>query len=153
METYQHESLRRAGDDMSWTSTCLVIDASTSMRSFTAQRFRDLGLQVFEAANTRQAIDYLERFGPLDLALIDCRTANAAYDFVRAVRSSSHYESMKLIVIAAACDALRLPDLLEAGADSYLLKPFDRETIIARLTTLGVMQAHRAPRGELWCEL
>jgi two-component system chemotaxis response regulator CheY len=136
------------------SKTAMIIDRSASMRSFTAERIMELGFRVLEAGTARGAIDYFERFEPVDLVLIDCQPENTTAAFIRAVRSDFDCNLMKLIVVAAACDVVHMPQLLDAGADSYVLKPFDRETLIEKLINLGVMPAHRAPqRGELPCEL
>jgi two-component system chemotaxis response regulator CheY len=66
----------------------LVIDDSRAMRSILGRMLRELGFEVLEAGNGREAIACLEAPGGVDLALVDWNMPEMdGLEFVRQVRA------------------------------------------------------------------
>jgi DNA-binding response OmpR family regulator len=128
----------------------LIVDYSDPMRSFLAARIGRLGFQLSMVESGRAALDHLALTGPVELAFIDCRTAGI--ELIHAIRNRPEYDTMKLIIVSAVPDLARLGRALEAGADAYLMKPFDNHDLVTKLGTLGFnSNREHANRGEASC--
>jgi two-component system, chemotaxis family, chemotaxis protein CheY len=117
----------------------LVIDDSTAMRSILARMLRELGFEVLEAGNGREAIDRLETSGGVDLALVDWNMPEMdGLEFVRRVRATGPGE-IRLVMVTSEVEAGRMALALAEGADEYVMKPFNRQVLEEKLGLLGLL--------------
>ena len=118
----------------------LVAEDDPGLRQVLVMGLRDYGYQVDAAERGDDAIDLL-RFYDYDVAVIDWRMPGAeGIDVVAWARK--HGKPTALLMLTAR-DAP--PDRirgLDAGADDYLVKPFDFGELLARIRAL-----QRRPRG------
>jgi two-component system, chemotaxis family, chemotaxis protein CheY len=61
-------------------------------------------------------------------------------DLVRAVRSRRAYDAVRILMVTAESHAARVSEALDAGADEYLMKPFDKDVLVTKLQLLDVLQ-------------
>jgi DNA-binding response OmpR family regulator len=54
----------------------------------------------------------------------------------RAVRSDSSFEHMKIIMISGVADPNEVQELLAAGADDFIKKPFNIESLLSRVAEM-----------------
>jgi two-component system chemotaxis response regulator CheY len=117
----------------------LVIDDSTAMRSILARMLRELGFEVLQAGNGREAIDRLETSGGVDLALVDWNMPEMdGLEFVRRVRATGPGE-IRLVMVTSEVEAGRMALALAEGADEYVMKPFNRQVLEEKLGLLGLL--------------
>jgi two-component system chemotaxis response regulator CheY len=119
----------------------LVIDDSRVARLIVGQALREAGLEVIEAADGRDALDQLARNPDVGLMLVDWNMPEMnGLDLLRAVRSRREYDAVRILMVTSETEAARVAQALEAGADEYLMKPFAKEALLAKLGMMDVLQ-------------
>jgi len=74
-----------------------------------------------------------------DIALVDWNLpAMNGLEIVTAVREDPRLASMKLLMVTTETELDRVTRALQAGADEYIMKPFDREMLLDKLVILGI---------------
>jgi two-component system chemotaxis response regulator CheY len=117
----------------------LVIDDSRAMRSILRAILADLDFDVVEAADGRRAVEILGDDHDFDLALIDWNLPEMnGLEVVTEIRSDPDLAGMSLLMVTTETEIERVAQALQAGADEYIMKPFDREMLLEKLTLLGV---------------
>ena len=118
----------------------LVVDDSRVIRSILRRYLSELGWEVFEAGHGVEALQVLEREGPMDVALVDWNMPEMdGITFLRTVRRIPRFRSMVVLMVTTETEADRVVQAMAAGASEYLMKPFDKEALLARLTLLGLV--------------
>ncbi|HUY88137.1 MAG TPA: response regulator [Pirellulales bacterium] len=117
----------------------LVIDDSKPIRSILGKFLKELGFDVTEAVNGKNALDALDRLGPPDLALVDWNMPEMnGLEFVRSVRANHRYDQVPLMMVTTETDMERVAAALDAGANEYVMKPFTKDVILDKLQLLGM---------------
>ncbi|MFI5261194.1 MAG: response regulator transcription factor [Candidatus Limnocylindrales bacterium] len=118
----------------------LVAEDDDGLREVLVLGLTEQGYQVDAVARGDDAIDQLKWY-EYDVAIIDWRMPGVAG--VEVVAWARHHERPTALLMLTARDAP--PDRiqgLDAGADDYLVKPFDFGELLARVRAL-----QRRPRG------
>ena len=117
----------------------IVIDDSKAMRSMLKNMLKQLGYDVLQAGDGKEALDVLEKNPAVSLVLVDWNmpTMNG-YDFVKAVRERPTYDKTLLMMVTAETNLGRVEEALNAGANEYIMKPFTKEVIQDKLQLLGI---------------
>jgi two-component system chemotaxis response regulator CheY len=117
----------------------LVIDDSRAMRSILRGILADLGFEVAEAAEGREAMALLDRDPAFDLALVDWNLPEmSGLEIVTSVRRDPRFAGIKLLMVTTETELQRVVQALEAGADEYIMKPFDRDMLVEKLVILSI---------------
>jgi len=117
----------------------LIIEDSRAMRSILAEILGDVGFQVALAADAEEALEILEKDRDFELALVDWNLpAMSGLDLVIAIRERPTHGGIKLMMVTTETQLGRVREALEAGADEYIMKPFDREMLLEKLALLGI---------------
>ncbi len=117
----------------------LVIDDSRAIRRIIGEMLRDIGFEVIEAGNGLEALSQLEKHGKPDIALVDWNMPEMnGLEFIKAVRAKSEYGDLPLMMVTTETEMERMAAAFVAGVNEYVMKPFDRETIMEKLQILGV---------------
>src|SRR5438477_11631 len=117
----------------------LVIDDSKVLRRILRGILAEAGFEVAEAADGREALAVLRELGTADVALVDWQMPEMdGFAFIRAVRADPDLRALHLIMVTGENEPGQIAGALEAGADAYVVKPFDKETIRGQLTRLGI---------------
>jgi two-component system chemotaxis response regulator CheY len=120
----------------------LVVDDSTAMRAVIGRILRSLGFEVVEACDGQDALSQLEQGGTPQVALVDWNMPRMdGVAFVRTVRESDVWKGVPVMMVTAETEGALAVEALEAGADSYLMKPVTRDRLVEKLDLLGI--AHR----------
>jgi two-component system chemotaxis response regulator CheY len=94
-----------------------------------------------EAENGQVALDILKRCGICDLALVDVNMpVMGGLECVKTMRGFPEMKSMKIMMVTTEADHALIDAALEAGADEYLMKPFDVSALISKLQMIGIAQ-------------
>lgn len=118
----------------------LVAEDDPGLRAVIAEGLADAGYQVDVVSRGDDAIEQL-RFYDYDVAVLDWRMPGVpGVDVVRWTRKSERPTALLMLTaMDAAADRIQG---LDAGADDYLVKPFDFGELLARVRAL-----QRRPRG------
>ena len=117
----------------------LVIDDSRTVRLVIAKLLAELGFEVVEAANGRQGLAQLHQ-SPADVVLVDWNMPEMnGLEFIQAVRADRAYDSVRLVMVTTETEQQQVIRALQAGASEYIMKPFTREILVAKLTLLDLI--------------
>lgn len=117
----------------------LVIDDSRAVRVILGNILQELGFEVWEAADGLEALQLLEQVGTADLALVDWNMPEMdGIEFVRLVRADRHYDGLCLVMVTTESEKDKVVGALNEGADGYVVKPFNKDSIVQKLSVLGV---------------
>ena len=117
---------------------CLVVDDSKVIRKVARHILETLDFAVDEAEDGREALDRCGTRMP-DVILLDWNMpVMSGMEFLRALRQSEHLSQPKVVFCTTDNDVAHIRAALAAGADEYVMKPFDRETIHSKLQIVGL---------------
>lgn len=117
--------------------SCLIVDDSKVIRKFARHILETMKFDVAEAADGKEALDHCETQTP-DVILLDWNMPiMSGMDFLRAYRSTIASPSAKVIFCTTENGIDHIQAAINAGADEYVMKPFDRETLEAKLQIVG----------------
>ena len=118
--------------------TCLVVDPSPVVRRVARSIFETMQFQTREAETGQEALQTCEADMP-DTILLDGRLPTmSSLEVIGTLRALPNGRKPHVIYCTTENDPSELARALSAGADDYVLKPFDRESIRAKLTSPGL---------------
>lgn len=98
------------------------------------------GIECEEAADGRAGLTQLQEHGPFDLALIDWNMpVMDGFAMLRNMRAEG-YANVKVMMVTTEAEDDFITRSLDAGADEYLMKPFDNEALTEKLVMLGLAE-------------
>jgi two-component system chemotaxis response regulator CheY len=96
------------------------------------------GYECEEAADGRAGLDALYGGEDFDLALVDWNMpVMNGLEMVRLLRREG-FEALKVMMVTTEGESDAILRALDAGADEYLMKPFDGEALREKLLLMGV---------------
>jgi two-component system chemotaxis response regulator CheY len=117
--------------------TCLVVDDSKVIRKVARHILETLDFVVDEAEDGREALGRCEANMP-DVVLLDWNMpVMGGMEFLRTLRQQDIVAQPKVVFCTTENDLAHIRAALEAGADEYVMKPFDRETLESKLQIVG----------------
>ncbi len=117
----------------------LIIDDSRAMRSILSGILGDIGCTVEQAADAESAADLLERDRDFDFALVDWNLPGMnGLELVKIIRQDADLSRVRLMMVTTETQLDRVREALCAGADEYIMKPFDKEMLLEKLALLGI---------------
>jgi len=119
--------------------TCLVVDDSRVIRKVACRILQDLSFDTEEADNGVTALEACRRKMP-DVILLDWNLPQmTGIEFLRALRSETSGHHPVVVFCTTENDVVHITEALGAGADEYIMKPFDRDIIEAKFTEVGLV--------------
>lgn len=116
----------------------LVIDDSRAMRLILGRMLRELGFDVAEASNGREALEQLDQGLAPELVLVDWNMPEmTGIEFLEAVRQPPYSSPAKVVMVTTETEIPQVMRALGAGADEYLMKPFTKDSVLDKLHLLG----------------
>ncbi|OGN51186.1 MAG: two-component system response regulator [Caulobacterales bacterium RIFOXYB1_FULL_67_16] len=121
--------------------TCLIVDDSRIIRKVARRIVEGLGYDVDEAADGAEALSYCAGVMP-DMLLVDWNMpVMDGLTFLRRVRAMPGGDAPKILFCTIETRPERIAEALAAGADDYVMKPFDGEILLSKLTEVGAIAA------------
>jgi two-component system chemotaxis response regulator CheY len=118
----------------------LVIDDSRAVRLVIGHILREIGLEVLEAKDGQEALARLKSHPDIDLMLVDWNMPQMnGIDLIRTVRADRAYSGMRILMVTSEARAEQVTEALSAGANEYLMKPFNKDVLVAKLNLLDVL--------------
>jgi two-component system chemotaxis response regulator CheY len=100
---------------------------------------RELGFDVVEAAQGREALARLVDAAPIDLALVDWNMPEMnGLEFVLAARADARFAAIPIVMCTSETEMSQMVRALEAGASEYIMKPFTKDILRGKLELVGV---------------
>ncbi len=118
--------------------SCLIVDDSKVIRKVARHILETMEFQVTEASDGEEALAQCEQSSP-DVILLDWNMpVMSGMDFLKAYRSANRTPDLaKVIFCTTENGAGHIQAAIAAGADEYVMKPFDRETLESKLQIVG----------------
>jgi two-component system chemotaxis response regulator CheY len=117
--------------------SCLVVDDSRTIRKVARHMLETLNFAVDEAENGQQALAHCRQQMP-DLVLLDWNMpVMGGLEFLQNLREQKVAVQPKVVFCTTENDAAHIQTAIDAGADEYVMKPFDRETLESKLQIVG----------------
>ncbi|HBB66537.1 MAG: hypothetical protein A2X28_08010 [Elusimicrobia bacterium GWA2_56_46] len=114
----------------------LIADDKGDNREFLSQLLGPAGFDVRQAVNGADAVKHFETWRP-QLILMDLKMpVMDGYEAIRRIRASDGGKEVKIIAVTASIFKETSPDVLGAGADDTLLKPFRESELFEKIKTL-----------------
>ena len=118
--------------------TCLVVDDSRVIRKVSRRILEDLGFEVAEAADGVEALAWCTAVMP-DVILLDWQMpVMDGLQFLKRLRSEPGGDGPKVVFCSVENDLDKIREALDAGADEYIMKPFDGSIVAGKLEYLGL---------------
>jgi PAS domain S-box-containing protein len=110
----------------------LVVDDEEFILETTREALRDVGYRVLTASGGEEALRTLDEYdGNLDVVVTDLRMPNMdGFDLIRTLRARA--PTLPIVAASGVADG-RTDEALEAGAQTFLAKPFTAETLHSTL--------------------
>lgn len=119
----------------------LIIDDSRFVRSYLRGMLEERGIVCEEAADGLEGLDYLLGDQIFDLALVDWHMpVMNGLEMLKQLRAEG-FSDLKVMIVSTEAESDFIVQALEAGADEYLMKPFDDEALNEKLAMLGLVEA------------
>jgi len=119
--------------------TCLVVDDSSVIRKVARRILEGLEFQIVEAEDGEQALEACKRQLP-EAILLDWNMPKMdGYEFLRSLRRLPGGDSPKVVFCTTENDVAHIARALHAGADEYIMKPFDKEIVEAKFQEVGLI--------------
>jgi two-component system chemotaxis response regulator CheY len=117
----------------------LVVDDSRTYRIIVGNILREIGIEVAEAGNGLEALEQIQRDPEVDLMLLDWNMPEMnGFDVLRAVRAQRAYDGLRILMVTSESQGDQVVKALSAGANEYLMKPFNKEVLVAKLHLMDV---------------
>lgn len=118
--------------------TCLVVDDSRVIRKVARRILEDLGFQVAEAGDGMEALAFCRAAMPQAVLLDWHMPVMSGIEFMRRLRQEPGGQNPKVVFCSVENDLARIAEALDAGADEFVMKPFDGEILAGKLAAAGV---------------
>jgi two-component system, chemotaxis family, chemotaxis protein CheY len=118
----------------------LVVDDSPVIRKITRRILESMRFKTSEAADGRQALATCS-FSMPDAIFVDSgMPVLDGCDFLRELRQMPGGEKPKIVFCSTEHDVSLIARAMHAGADDFLMKPFDRKTVETKFADLGITE-------------
>ena len=120
--------------------TCLVVDDSSVVRKIARRILEEMEFEIVEAEDGEKALEVCKRALP-DAVLLDWNMPIMdGYEFLGNLRRMPGGDTPKVVFCTTENGIDRIARALEAGANEYIMKPFDKDIVAAKFMEVGLVQ-------------
>ena len=118
----------------------LVVDDSRAVRMILARTLKELGFEVREAANGREALEVIEtEKTAVTLVLADWNMPEInGLELLKQLRQKPELASLVVVMVTTETELDQMAAALEAGANEYVMKPFTKDILVEKLQLVGI---------------
>lgn len=124
---------------MAHLKRCLVVDDSRVIRKVARRILEDMRFEIEEAADGLEALQACRRTMP-DAILLDwTMPVMSGIEFLRQLRQEPGGDKPTVVFCTTENDVERIAEAIKAGADEYMMKPFDGDILQSKFTEAGLI--------------
>ena len=121
--------------------TCLVVDDSSVIRKIARRILEEMDFQIIEAEDGEKALEVCKRGLP-DAILLDWNMPNMdGYEFLGNLRRMPGGDQPKVVFCTTENGIDHISRAISAGANEYIMKPFDKDIVAAKFQEVGLFTA------------
>ena len=118
--------------------TCLVVDDSSVIRKVARRILEDLSFTILEAEDGQQALEKCQETMP-DAILLDWNMpVMDGLEFLAQLRKLDGGDTPKVVFCTTENDVGHIARAIRAGANEYIMKPFDKEILVTKFQEIGM---------------
>ena len=121
--------------------TCLVVDDSFVVRKVARRILERNGFTVREAEDGQKALDACRAEMPRAVLLDRNMPVMDGIGFLRALRAEYGPDQPVVVMCTTEAGTEKILEGLEAGAQEYVMKPFDEEILCDKFIQVGLLPA------------
>jgi two-component system chemotaxis response regulator CheY len=133
------------------TRRCLIIDQSSMVRRVAARIIREFGFEVIEARSGQDGLDTCAGMSP-EAVMLDWKTPDMnGAEFIAKLRDMMERNGTPMPTILFCTGERSVEHIvlaLKAGADEYIMKPFDSDIIGSKFALAGLLDTTKQVGGE-----
>ena len=119
--------------------SCLIVDDSRVVRKVACRILNDLGFTCEEAENGQKAFEHCKSKMP-DVILLDWNMpVMSGIEFLEKLRMMEHGEEPVVMFCTTENDMNHIKRAVDAGANEYIMKPFDSDILKSKFVQVGLM--------------
>ncbi len=119
--------------------SCLLVDDSRVVRKVARRIAEDLGFECSEAEDGQKAVEACEQTMP-DAILLDWNMpVMSGIEFLEKLRQMDNGSHPKVVFCTTENDMNHIQRAIQAGANEYIMKPFDSEIIESKFKQIGLI--------------
>ena len=119
--------------------TCLVVDDSRVIRKVARRILEDLRFRVEEAGDGLEALTACRRQMPEAILLDWNMPVMNGIDFLRQLRKERGGETPIVVFCTTENDVDHISEAIKAGANEYIMKPFDGDILHSKFVEAGIL--------------
>ena len=118
---------------------CLIVDDSRVIRKVSRHIVETLGFTVDEAADGQEALAKCDSRMP-DVILLDWNMpVMSGIEFLAKLRERPAGKAPKVVFCTTENDVAHIARALHAGANEYIMKPFDQDILRSKFAQVGLL--------------
>ena len=118
---------------------CLIVDDSSVIRKVARRILEGQELKVSEAENGQSALALCKQAMPDGILLDWNMPVMDGFDFLHELRSLPGGDAPKVVFCTTENEVALITRAMRAGADEYVMKPFDGEIITSKFAEVGLI--------------
>jgi len=119
--------------------TCLVVDDSRVVRKVARRILEGYEFEVTEAVDGVEALAACRALMPEAILLDWTMPMMDGMEFLRRLRKEPGGDTPAVVFCSAESSADRIREAMDAGADEYIMKPFDGEIVVSKFGEAGLL--------------
>jgi len=124
---------------MSTPKRCLVVDDSRVIRKVARRILEDMRFEIEEAGDGLEALQFCRRQMPEAILLDWTMPVMSGIDFLKQLRLEPGGDKPIVVFCTTENDVERIAEAIKAGADEYMMKPFDGDILQSKFAEAGLV--------------
>ncbi len=120
--------------------TCLVVDDSSVVRKIARRILEELGFEIVEAEDGEKALEACKSAMPTAILLDWNMPVTDGYEFLGNLRRMPGGDAPKVVFCTTENGMDHIARALHAGANEYIMKPFDKDIVTAKFQEVGLVE-------------
>jgi two-component system chemotaxis response regulator CheY len=121
--------------------TCLVVDDSSVIRKIARRILESMDFQIVEAEDGEKALEVCKQGFPEAILLDWNMPVMDGYEFLKNLRLMPGGDAPKVVFCTTENGIDHIARALSAGANEYIMKPFDKDIVAAKFQEVGLIEA------------